>query len=115
MHNGTEHNGRTRLPNRRPNHTQTLKVGGHCFEVNVGFDPATGRPLEVFLNSGKEGSLLNSILADAGVTLSLALQHGIPAAALAKSIGRLPQPKSPLAPDPRASRSRLRPSGPRSI
>ena len=42
-HDGTEHNGRTRLPNRRPNHTQTLEVGGHCFEVNVGFDPAVER------------------------------------------------------------------------
>ncbi len=44
----------------------------------------------MFLTAGKEGSLLNAMLADAAVVISIALQHGIPAAALAKSIGRLP-------------------------
>ena len=34
--------------------------------------------------------MLNALLADAAVAISIALQHGIPAAALAKSIGRLP-------------------------
>ncbi len=44
----------------------------------------------------KEGSLLNTMLADAAVVISIALQHGIPAAALAKSVGRLPA--GPVAP-----------------
>ena len=34
--------------------------------------------------------MLNAMLADAAVAISVALQHGIPAGALAKSIGRLP-------------------------
>ena len=34
--------------------------------------------------------MLNALLADAAVAISIALQQGIPAAALAKSIGRLP-------------------------
>ncbi len=65
------------------------------FEATVGFDEH-GRPLEVFLTGAKEGSLLAAILADAAVAISVALQHGVPVAALAKSVGRLPA--GPVAP-----------------
>ncbi len=81
---------RQRLPNRRPSHTETLEVGGQKVIATVGFDPKTGQPREIFMAAGKEGSLINSLLADAAVVISVALQHGIPAAALAKSVGRLP-------------------------
>ncbi len=81
---------RRRLPNRRPSHTETLEVGGQTFTATVGFDPEYGSPRELFLTAGKEGSLLNAMLADAAVVVSIALPHGIPAAALAKSVGRLP-------------------------
>ncbi len=43
----------------------------------------------------REGSLLNAMLADAAVVISVALQSGVPAAALAKSTGRVPA--SPIA------------------
>ncbi len=89
-------NIRKRLPNRRPAHTETLQVDGQVFTASVGFDPKSGQPRELFMAAGKEGSLLNALLADAAVVISIALQHGIPAAALAKSIGRLPA--SPVAP-----------------
>ncbi len=82
---------RHRLPNRRPSHTETLEVAGQTFTATVGFDPKTDRPGEVFLTAGKEGSLINAMLADAAVVISVALQHGIPARSLAKSIGRLPE------------------------
>ncbi len=81
---------RQRLPSRRPCHTEALEVGGQAFTATIGFDPEDGVPQEIFLTAGKEGSLLNALLADAAVVISVALQHGIPAAALAKSIGRLP-------------------------
>ncbi len=44
----------------------------------------------------REGSPLNAMLADAAVVISVALQSGVPAAALAKSVGRLPA--GPVAP-----------------
>ena len=44
-----------------------------------------------------EGSLLNSMLADAAVVVSVALQFGVPAGALAKSVGRLPS--APVTPE----------------
>ena len=87
---------RQRLPNRRPSHVETMEVAGQVFTACVGFDPDTGQPRELFLDAGKEGSLLNALLADAAVIISIALQHGVPAAALAKSVGRLPA--GPVAP-----------------
>ena len=101
---------RARLPNRRPSHTETLQVDGQAFTATVGFDEY-GRPREVFMTAGKEGSMLNALLADAAVVISIALQHGIPAAALAKSIGRLPA--GPVAPaDLEGLRSRRVPASP---
>ena len=80
---------RQRLPNRRPSHVETMEVAGQVFTVCIGFDPDTGRACEMFLDATKRDSMFGSMLADAAVVISIALQHGIPAAALAKSIGRL--------------------------
>ena len=81
---------RKRLPNRRPSHTETLEVAGQAVTATVGFDPADDQPRELFLSAGKEGSTLDALLADAAVAISVALQHGVTAQALAKSVGRLP-------------------------
>lgn len=81
---------RSRLPNRRPNHLETLEVDGQVITACVGFDPATGQPREVFLNGGKEGSQFDAMLADAATIISVALQYGVPVVALAKSVGRIP-------------------------
>ncbi len=81
---------RRRLPNRRRSETTEIEVGGHRLAAMVGFDE-TGRPVELFLSAGKTGSALDAILGDAAVVISIALQHGIPAAALRKSVSRLPE------------------------
>jgi ribonucleoside-diphosphate reductase alpha chain len=87
---------RTPLPHRRPSVTQTLRAGNQSFVATVGFDPSTGKPRELFLSAGKEGSMLNSLLADAATVVSIALQYDIPPEALLKSLGR--QPVGPVAP-----------------
>ncbi len=89
-------NIRKRLPNRRPAHTETLQVDGQVFTATVGLDPVSSQPRELFLTAGKEGSLLNAMLADAAVVISVALQHGVAGEALARSVGRLPA--GPVAP-----------------
>ncbi len=81
---------RTRLPDRRPSHVETLEVGGQVITVSIGLDPATGQPREVFLNGGKEGSQFDAMLADVATALSVSLQFGTPLHALAKSMGRAP-------------------------
>ncbi len=87
---------RTPLPNRRLAITETLEVAGHTFHATVGFDPRDGRPREVFLTGAKDGTQLAAILDDASVAVSIALQHGIPASTLVKSVARLPA--APLSP-----------------
>ena len=88
---------RRRLPNRRGNVTETLIVGDQRLTANVGFDPVTNQPRELFLSAAKEGSELDAILADVAVVISVALQHNVPATALAKSVGRIPL--RPVTPD----------------
>jgi hypothetical protein len=61
---------RRRLPNRRCTETTEIEVGGHRLAATVGFDEA-GRPGELFLSGTKDGSGL--------------------AAAMRKSVGRLPE------------------------
>jgi hypothetical protein len=80
---------RRRLPNRRPAETVAIEVDGIIFTASVGFG-VDGRPAELFLGGAKDGSGMAAILNDAAVIISLALQHGISAAALAKSVARVP-------------------------
>ena len=101
------------LPNRRPSETRTLTVGNHAFSATVGFDPADGRPCEVFLDGAKHGSELAFVLNDAAVTLSIALQSGIPASALAKSVARVPS--APLTPADLAKTASPRQTAPASV
>lgn len=95
---------RATLPTRRPNATRAVQWDGHEFSVTIGYDPATVRPAEVFCDVPKGGQMA-ATLADACVLISIALQHGIAPADLAKSLGRVPvlwgdegatQPASPL-------------------
>ena len=81
---------RAHLPNRRDNHVETLVVGDLEFTATVGFDPSTDRPRELFLDGGKGGSHFAALLADMATTISVAIQWGVPIAALAKSVGRAP-------------------------
>jgi hypothetical protein len=95
---------RLRLPNRRPCLTTTIdfqRADGSIaeFQATAGFDPI-GRVREVFLSSGRPGSDIDALLNDAGIVISLALQHGTPAQALALSAGFIagdpPRPVSPI-------------------
>ena len=81
---------RHRLPNRRPSETRALEVAGQVFEATVGFDPEHRQPRELFLSGGKSGSMLDALLGDVAVVVSVALEHGVPTTALAKSISRVP-------------------------
>ncbi len=80
---------RRRLPPRRNAITETIVIGNAVIAASIGLDE-TGQPAEVFLSGAKDGSGMAAILDDASVVISVALQHGIPAAALAKSISRAP-------------------------
>lgn len=80
---------RATLPNRRPNETIATDWDGHAITVTVGFDPATGDPVEVFADVLKGGQM-QAVLSDTCVLASIALQHGVPVEALGKSLARVP-------------------------
>ncbi len=103
---------RRRLPNRRPGETHALSVGNHTFTATFGFDQ-DGQPREVFLDGAKDGTEMATILDDVAVLVSVALQHGIRATALAKSVARLPL--VPLTPADLAEAAGPRQTAPASI
>jgi len=86
---------RHRLLNRRPNESREIISDGRSYHVTIGFDES-GSPREVFIRDAKPGSALDTLLDDASVVISIALQHGITPAALAYSMSRVPT--APLAP-----------------
>lgn len=81
---------RNRLPERRLTFTDTIEAYNREFTVSAGIDPATGKIREVFLGGEKSGSTLEHIFQDAAVVISVALQYGITAEAMARSIAREP-------------------------
>jgi hypothetical protein len=87
---------RQRLPNRRESLNVDFAVGEQVYTASVGLDPE-GTIREVFLGGAKEGSHMAMVLDDAAVVISVALQHGVPVAEMAKSVAhvreRPPTPK----------------------
>lgn len=91
--------GRRTLPPRRPSVTERIAMPvagvGAPFHAHVtlGYDPASGLPAEIFARStGRTTTFIDCELDDVAVLISVALQHGVPAAALAKSMSRAPDP-----------------------
>ena len=75
------------LPQRRAAETFDLRFWNQLFTVTVGFY-ADGTPGEVFIDGCKTGNDIESIARDAGVLLSLALQHGVPPGAISHAVTR---------------------------
>jgi hypothetical protein len=68
------------MPTRRPTATWNIEFEQQQLTGTIGYDPETGIPREAFFSTrAKAGTLLDGLLYDAGVLLSLALQYGTPA------------------------------------
>ena len=80
---------RTPLAARRPNVTITTDFNGQPLTLTIGLT-TDGQPAEVFADGFRYGSGQAAELSDACVVISIALQHGIPAASLARSLGTVP-------------------------
>jgi len=78
---------RRALPQRRAAETFDLRFWNQLFTVTVGFY-ADGTPGEVFIDGCKTGNDIQSIARDAGVLLSLALQHGVSPETICHAITR---------------------------
>lgn len=88
---------RQSLPDRRPSETLEFEHEGHKYRGSVSYD-RRGKPLEIFLTTGKPGTGVETVSRDAAVAVSLALQHGTPLETLRKAITRLDdgRPAGPL-------------------
>ena len=75
---------RGRLPDRRPSMTFEATWNNHQLSGTVGFDPVTGRVLEVF-GDPQKGSM-QATIADAMVLVSIALQRGATVDELRRSL-----------------------------
>ncbi len=88
---------RVRLPNRRASVSTSFNRDGARFEMTAGFYP-DGRTGEVFLNADRANSLLDFLMSDAAIAVSLALQYGASLDELRHAMKRdsRGQPSSPI-------------------
>ena len=78
---------RRRLQQRRRAETFDLLFRNQLVTVTAGLH-ADGALGEIFISTGKTGTNIASVARDAGVLLSLALQHGVDVATMAHAITR---------------------------
>ena len=79
---------RERLPDQRRALTHHFQVGGHDGYVTVGLYP-DGRPGEIFFRVTKEGSTVNGLMDSLGISMSMALQHGVPLKDLVRKLAHM--------------------------
>ncbi len=79
---------REKLPDEREAITHHFSVGGHDGYVTVGLYP-DGRPGEIFFRVTKEGSTVNGLMDSLGISMSMALQHGVPLKDLVRKLAHL--------------------------
>ncbi|MGI0067969.1 MAG: vitamin B12-dependent ribonucleotide reductase, partial [Thermoplasmata archaeon] len=79
---------RERLPDERKAITHHFSVGGHDGYVTVGLYP-DGRPGEIFFRVTKEGSTVNGLMDSLGISMSMALQHGVPLKDLVRKLAHM--------------------------
>lgn len=98
---------RRKLPTRRPSMTWKVKrpvsfsepaSGSTSFYLTIGFDPETGAASECFFAGGfRSGSDLEFLVCDACIVVSVALQNGVTAAHMGRSMTRRELPDGTLA------------------
>ena len=88
---------RTRLPNRRQAETISFSRDGSSYQMTIGFY-SNGTIGELFLSADRCDSLLNVMVHDAAIAVSLALQHGCPLQTIAHAVKRnaRDEPASPI-------------------
>jgi hypothetical protein len=78
---------RERLPDRRPSELFDFEAMGLRFTASVSRYP-DGRVSELFCDNHKAGSAIGTLVRDAAILLSFALQHGADIEAIRRSLCR---------------------------
>lgn len=80
---------RERLPNRRPSVIFNFDHGGQAYRCSASHF-RDGRLGEIFLSCSKAGSAMQQHADTSAVLASLLMQHGVPAAEIARSVAGTP-------------------------
>ena len=78
---------RERLDNRRASVLFDFESMGMRFTASVSRD-STGKILELFCDNHKAGSAIGTLVRDAAIIFSFAVQHGADADAIRRALGR---------------------------
>jgi hypothetical protein len=78
---------RERLPNRRSSQSFTFELHGLRFTATVSRFP-NGQVAELFLDNHKAGSAIGTLVRDAAIIFSFAVQHGADADAIRRALCR---------------------------
>ena len=78
---------RERLPQRRPSEVFDFSAMGMRFTASVSHYP-DGRIAELFIDNHKCGSSVGTLVRDAAIIFSFAVQHGADPEAIARALGR---------------------------
>ncbi len=78
---------RHRLPNRRFSETLDLEFAGLKYKVTISRFP-DGSPAEAFISNHKAGNASDVAARDAGILLSLLLQHDCPVETISRALSR---------------------------
>ena len=76
-----------RLPDRRQHEAIDFQHGGFRYVAGIGRFP-DGRLAELFFNTAKTGTALETVARDAAIVASIALQHGAPADTIRHALTR---------------------------
>jgi hypothetical protein len=78
---------RAKLPNRRLCQTSEIEFSGLRYKISAGFF-RDGSLAEVFISNHKRGNASDVAARDAGILLSLCLQHGCSLETIARAVSR---------------------------
>lgn len=79
---------RQRLPDRRESDFLPFDHEGHTVHASGSFYES-GALAEIFLNSGKSGTLIDIVMRELAVVVSIARQHGVPLALIENALPKL--------------------------
>jgi hypothetical protein len=78
---------RRRLPNRRLGETFEIDFAGLHYKVTAGYFPGGGLA-EIFISNHKHGNASDVAARDAGILVSLCLQHEVSVETIARALSR---------------------------
>jgi hypothetical protein len=78
---------RQRLPNRRASETLDIEVAGLRYKATVSYFP-DGSLAELFISNHKANNASDVVARDAGILVSLCLQHGCDVETIARALSR---------------------------